>query len=301
MSGLEEDVEFGKKLERYDVATNGDVVAYFADGTSERGRFLVGADGVRSLVRRQLLPEMVLLDTEGRAVFGKTEITDELVERMAHQIGDGIALAGESEESRMKLFTDGMRWDREQSSNFARELDIELPHDYIYWVLVFRKDIVSAEEEDSLLTLSNSQSAQMAVDLTSSWKENIRVLLDMQNPDAASTLAFLISPPDFDSKWSAKSVEVRSRITLIGDSAHPMPPVGGVGANTGFQDSADLCDALSQMATTVDERERERLIGAFEEKMLQRSKAAVERISGGAGNFFGMKPLAELKPAVIWH
>ena len=160
--GLEDDIEFGKKFERYDVASDDQVVAYFNDGSGEKGKLLVGADGVRSVVRKQLLPGMHLLDTEGRAVFGKTVLTGQLREKMAPQVGDGIALAAESEESRMKLFTDGMSWNREHASPFARKLDIELPDDYIYWVLVFRKDIVNSELEKSLLMLSNEQSAKLA-------------------------------------------------------------------------------------------------------------------------------------------
>lgn len=225
LSGLQDDIGFGKKFERYDVASDDKVIAYFNDGSSEKGTLLIGADGIRSVVRKQLLPGMYLLDTEGRAVFGKTVLTGQLREKMAPQIGDGIALAAESEESRMKLFTDGMSWNREHASKFAHNLDIELPDDYIYWVLVFRKDIVNSEQEKSLLMLSNEQSAKLAFDLTSTWKENIRVLLDLQTVEAAATLAFLTSPPDFDTAWSNKSVDARSRVTLIGDSAHAMPPV----------------------------------------------------------------------------
>ena len=80
-----------------------------------------------------------------------------------------------------------------------------------------------------------------------------------------------------------------------------MPPVGGIGANLGFLDSADLCDALSQVKDGVDEQMFGQVISKFEDAMLQRSKVAVERISSGAGHFFGMKPFAKLKPAEMWQ
>ena len=276
-------------------------MAHFADGTSERGTFLVGADGIRSIVRKQLLPNYVLLDTEGRAVFGKTVITDEIAQQIPKQIGNGICVAAESKESRIKLFTDGMRFNRELASCSAQQLGLHIPANYIYWVLVFRKDCVNPEEEDSLLHLSDKESAQMAMDLTSSWNEDLRATVKNQVQDAASTLAFLTASPNFVDDFAAKPAHLSNRVTLIGDSGHPMPPVGGVGANAGFQDSADLCDALISFRGTTDEHEQEQLISAYEEKMLHRAKMFVDRSSGGAGNFFGMRPISELKPAVVWH
>lgn len=79
------------------------------------------------------------------------------------------------------------------------------------------------------------------------------------------------------------------------------PPVGGVGANAGFQDAADLFTALSQFETCINQSDRERPISEFEQAMLGRAKTAVERSSMGAGMFFGMRPLTELKLAALSH
>ena len=298
--GLEGNVSFGKKLEKFEVVESA-VVLYFADGTSERGGLLVGADGVRSVVRKQLLPGMVVLDTEGRAVFGKTVLTDETKRVMHPHIGDGIVVTAQSNEGRMRLFTDGMRFDREQAAPFEKQLGIRLPPDYIYWVLVFRSDVVSPGEEKKLLYLTPEQSAQKAIDMTSSWHEQLRTIMKHQKVDAASTLAFLTASSDFVSSWASKPANTKSCVTLIGDSAHPAPPVGGIGANAGFQDAMDLCDALTKLSPTRDEHVRGKQITLFEEKMLARAKSAVEKGVMGGGHFFGMKPLSELKPAVVWH
>ena len=302
LSGLEDRISFGKRLERYEAHGDREIDAYFTDGTTERGTFLVGADGIRSVVRKQLLPNMVILDTEGRAVFGKTNITHEMVRDMAEGIGHGISVIGEGPGSRMKLFTDGMRFDREQSSRFEEQLGLKVPPDYIYWVLVFRKDFVSHEEGKSLLHVSAEQSVKMSLDLTAHWSVKNRAILKHQIPEAASTLAFLTASPNFVSEYSAgKPAHLKSHVTLIGDSLHPMPPVGGVGANSGLQDAADLCDALTLFCNAEEESERERLITACEEKMLERAQEAVARSSGGGAHFFGMKPVGELKVARLWH
>ncbi|MFZ5892389.1 MAG: FAD-dependent monooxygenase [Myxococcota bacterium] len=53
LAGLEE-VRLGRRFERYEADASG-VTAHFSDGSSARGALLVGADGLRSRVRQQLL------------------------------------------------------------------------------------------------------------------------------------------------------------------------------------------------------------------------------------------------------
>ncbi|MGB7021753.1 MAG: FAD-dependent monooxygenase, partial [Xanthobacteraceae bacterium] len=48
---------FGKRLARIEQDADG-VTAMFADGSSERGDLLIGADGIRSTVRAQFLPDV---------------------------------------------------------------------------------------------------------------------------------------------------------------------------------------------------------------------------------------------------
>ncbi len=71
---------FGKRLTRIEQDTDG-VTAIFADGTWERGDLLVGADGVRSTVRAQFLPDVEPVYAgyvAWRAVLDETDVPPKL-------------------------------------------------------------------------------------------------------------------------------------------------------------------------------------------------------------------------------
>jgi 2-polyprenyl-6-methoxyphenol hydroxylase-like FAD-dependent oxidoreductase len=296
MAGLEDVIEFGQKFDSFE-AIQGGVVAHFVDGSSVEGSVLIGADGAWSVVRRQLLPDMQVLDTEGRAVFGKTPVTATLSTQIPKQIGDGLTIASVPGEARMKLFTDGMVFHREQSVATGSKLGLDIPADYIYWVLVFRQDMVPIDDT-VLMTMSCNQAAEKSLELTGDWHESLQVLFREQTKEVASTLAFLTSPSDLKAAWSSKSAEAYDRVTLLGDSGRPMPPVGGLGANAAFQDSVNL---FSKLKNVADGKDWGRQIAEYEQEMLDRAQPIVDMSTGGAVKFFGAKPVAELKPAELWH
>ena len=76
LHGLADRTHFGRKLDRYRERPDGTVLAEFADGTTATGDVLVGADGMGSTVRRQLLPSVEILDTGVSGVIGRTTMTD---------------------------------------------------------------------------------------------------------------------------------------------------------------------------------------------------------------------------------
>ncbi|MFD9698561.1 FAD-dependent oxidoreductase [Lentzea sp. NPDC059081] len=70
LSGMENVVHFGRKLTRYE-STGVGVTAFFADGGTERGDVLVGADGVNSPVRQQRAPHCRTVDAGITAFYGR--------------------------------------------------------------------------------------------------------------------------------------------------------------------------------------------------------------------------------------
>lgn len=279
LSGLEDNIDFGKKFDRYDLTDDG-VIAHFSEGTQLSGRMLIGADGVRSRVRTQMLPDSITLDTEGRAIFGKTPITSTTFTTVPPIIKDGICMAIPLSEDRIKLFCDLMTFKRDQDFTITNTL----PQDYIYWVLVFHKSITdTSHPTTNILSLSPSESAALAESLTTQWHPSIHAIITQQDPSAASPLQFSLSKPPLDA-WTSDP-----RVTVMGDAAHPMPPVGGTGANVAFQDAADLFDAIKSGFSVEN-------CSKYEEGMRERASKAVMQSAMGATRFFGMRPLEELGP-----
>src|SRR5262245_30786756 len=72
LATLGECVHFGKQLTGFAVLADGAVRVAFADGTTAIGDLLVGADGVGSAVRRQLVGPVEPVETGLRGAIGRT-------------------------------------------------------------------------------------------------------------------------------------------------------------------------------------------------------------------------------------
>ncbi|MFD1048777.1 FAD-dependent oxidoreductase, partial [Kibdelosporangium lantanae] len=77
------DVHFGRSVAGYRVVAGG-VRVEFTDGGTDEGDLLVGADGVGSAVRRQLLPHARVRDLGLRCLYGRTPLTDAIPHVLRH-------------------------------------------------------------------------------------------------------------------------------------------------------------------------------------------------------------------------
>jgi 2-polyprenyl-6-methoxyphenol hydroxylase-like FAD-dependent oxidoreductase len=71
LAGLDDVVRYGKVFSRYEEQADGTVIASFEDGSAVHANVLVGADGAKSRVRRQLVPHAESFDTGVRRLAGK--------------------------------------------------------------------------------------------------------------------------------------------------------------------------------------------------------------------------------------
>jgi 2-polyprenyl-6-methoxyphenol hydroxylase-like FAD-dependent oxidoreductase len=224
-AGLKDRVHFAKKLDAYETLPGGGVLARFDDGATVICDVLVGADGMGSTVRRQLLPAVEILDTGVSGVIGRTPLTprfQSLVPGWSTLVMDGD----------LRLFLGKMPF-RRPPHEAAAELapDVALPEidSYLRWVLLMPPgpwDGEGAGVRDGIDIVS---------DLIRDWHPLLREMI--REGDRDNSGLGPIRYADVIEPWTTGPV------TLLGDSAHPMPP-GGLGANLAFLDAVSLCEGL---------------------------------------------------------
>jgi 2-polyprenyl-6-methoxyphenol hydroxylase-like FAD-dependent oxidoreductase len=73
-------VKFGKTFLRYEKLPTGAVKVSFDDGSTEEYDLLVGADGIGSKVRSQLLPNSKISDSDVAVIYFKIPLTPDTKE-----------------------------------------------------------------------------------------------------------------------------------------------------------------------------------------------------------------------------
>ena len=284
MTGIEDKICYGKELVRYEIEAGG-VTAYFQDGTTEFGCFLVGADGKGSATRQQFLADHKPLDTEGTCIYGKTPITPELIERFPARAMRWMTLVVDRtpitqtldvDDTAITLLLEPIRFPKKND-----EFDQYKPADYMYWVLIARQHIFDLPKDVPLSKFTGEDAAAMSLRITDCWDPSIRSILHLQDKTQSSVLRVLSASPDMK-PWSPSD-----KVTVIGDAIHPMSPCGGVGAVTALVDGANLAKTITTEGISTGS------IGKFEEAMREFAGANIRRSYIGGRKLFGQRPFEE--------
>ncbi|MEV6769577.1 NAD(P)/FAD-dependent oxidoreductase [Nocardia sp. NPDC051030] len=263
LTGLSEVVHFGHTVSAYEVTESGRVRVEFTEGGTDEGDLLIGADGVGSAIRRQLLPHATVLNLGLRCIYGRmtiTEATEPLIPEDFHR---------------------GFCWVADESgcgAGFAPQRFRSHPagtEDYLMTTVVATTERL-ALSDDELFALPPEQLWKIAVEATADWHPAVREIFAHADPETFFPITLRagrrIDP------WQSGPV------TLLGDAIHTMPPTGGVGANTALQDAATLATEL--LTAARGEQSYPHAIAAYEAVMLPRGFDTVDRSLQMAAQMF---------------
>jgi 2-polyprenyl-6-methoxyphenol hydroxylase-like FAD-dependent oxidoreductase len=245
LTGLEDVVQFDKTFERYEHTDRGKVTAYFTDGSQATADVLVAADGANSRVRQQYLPHAPRVEIGAAAVGGKFPLTEQTSTWLPRPLATRMNLIMPLD--RYCLFTTPFKRahisdetlnnvrELAQAAHLNQDLLFDNIQDYLLWGFIAHPTefpvAMQHLDEHGLLHAINQ--------MIERWHPDLRQLIAASAPDSVSFFTFKAST--LVNSWES------SNVTLLGDSIHNMPPVGGLGGNMALRDAWSLTQALTNV------------------------------------------------------
>jgi 2-polyprenyl-6-methoxyphenol hydroxylase-like FAD-dependent oxidoreductase len=245
-SGLEEVVRYETAVAGFAALPDG-VVVRLVDGGEAVGDVLVGADGVGSPVRRQLMPDVPIVPAPVGALglFGRSPLSDEILAELPEVLSAAFVIARDERGVMLSL---GQCVPRRAGPGVAPA----------YMMLsggVLPGTVVPAPSEWTADTPGEMHRAMR--DGVAAWHPAIRGLVDRIEPETLFSHPFRRLDPT--PPWPS------SRVTLVGDAINAMLPTLGKGANMAMRNASVLCEQL--VAASRGERTLLEAIAAYEQDM----------------------------------
>jgi 2-polyprenyl-6-methoxyphenol hydroxylase-like FAD-dependent oxidoreductase len=265
-SGLDGVVRYETPVAGFSFRGDG-VALRLVDGREVLGDVLVGADGVGSPVRRELIPEVQIVPAPVGALglFGRSPLTDEILAELPEVLSSAFVIARDDRGVMLSL---GQCVPREPGPGVAPG----------YMMLsggMLPGAAVPAPGEWTAQTPHEMHQAMRSG--VADWHPAIRGLVDRIEPGTLFSHPFRRLDPT--PPWPS------SRATLVGDAITAMLPTLGKGANMAMRNAAVLRDQL--VAAARAERPLLEAIGAYEQDMrdatywLMELAADHDRFGGG--------------------
>lgn len=257
LTHVEDRVSFAHRVTGF-TASRGEVNVEVDGRATLTGRLLVGADGTRSAVRRQLLPQ-AKLEVLGQAIHGKTPITEGLLEELDPRLVDTFNQVKDTNGAGFSVATCRPLLPLSEAvQRHAPGARLSPIADYLQWIVATPAPLPTEADPTAL--------HRLATDTVATWHPSIRRIL--ASARVQDTFAVTIHSALPVKAWPQQG------ITLLGDAIHTMSPGRGDGANTALRDAAVLGQQIVRSAPG-DLPTLRANIGAYEQQMLDYGFRAV--------------------------
>ncbi|MYT30415.1 MULTISPECIES: NAD(P)/FAD-dependent oxidoreductase [unclassified Streptomyces] len=237
-------VRWGRTLDTISGPADGPRQLHFADGTTVETDLVIGADGAFSRVRPAVSPAVPQYTGVSFLEAWFSDV-DNRHPDIAELVGSGSAHAADG---RRGLFAQ-----RNSGDHIRVYLIQRVPVDWI------TASGLTTADTDGIRALLLGEYAH--------WSPRMRQMIDDNDGPYVDRPIFALPVPH---TW-----EHNPTVTLLGDAAHLMPPLG-VGVNLAMLDASELALALANAATVDD------ALRAYEKTMLPRSTETAQVLEHGA-------------------
>ncbi|MFD4676098.1 FAD-dependent oxidoreductase [Lentzea sp. NPDC058450] len=249
--GLGDAIRWDSTYVRHETHDDGTVTAHFADGSTDHGDLLVGADGSTSRVAEALAGRPTSTPVGIGGIAGRTPLTPELRALLpeALETGSVLAVGPDGTGAFITLFDNesGSAADPKLSAGAFDEPSA------VYWGVNVPVDRLPNARE-----IGVEAAVQTALDLLRTWAPVMRTVVAGADLSTVGTFRYHAADPESHlTPWASGTV------TALGDAVHAMPPTGGRAAATAIRDAellathlADAAKGLTTIPLAVHEYER---------------------------------------------
>src|SRR3954471_10145334 len=233
LARLGDSVRFGHRVISYEEDACG-VRLRLEGGEEVAGDVLVGADGIRSAVRRQRLPHVEVIEAgvEGLGLYGRSRLEGQLPPPLM----DGFVIATNKRGGMLAIGAFIPRRPiAEAVAALAPDVRVDPVEDYV---------MVSGSVPPGTVIPDTPERMHAAmVAAVEGWHPALRGVVERIDP--ATLFAISFGRLDPTPAWEP------SRVTLLGDAIHAMLPTLGQGANMALRDAATLAGKLAGATDAV--------------------------------------------------